>query len=167
MRVELEAELTRLVIGLGFDLVSVEWGGSHRRPLLRLRVDHPDAPPGRSSVTADECAAISRAVGEYLEESADLDGAFILEVSSPGVERPLVRPDDFDRFAGERVVIRGYGRLPGGERQVEGTLLGVRGAGQARRVALEVEGRQLELPLASIAKATLAYCWEDDLRAKS
>lgn len=161
----LEAELEELVARLGFELVTLERGGGRRRPLLRLRMDRPGGRPGRSSVTVEDCARVSRAVREYLDSRPDGDPDYILEVSSPGVERPLVRARDYERFAGQRVRVRGYGPLAGGSRQLEAVLLGLRGAeddgGQV--VELEVEGERIGVPLSSIARAELVYRCEDDL----
>ncbi len=162
MRAKLEWEIERLVERLGFELVALERGGAARRPLLRLRIDRPDGEPGRSSVTAEDCASVSRALHErFVGGPHGLENT-ILEVSSPGVERPLVRPRDFARFAGRAVVVRGYRPLVGNSRQVEGVLLGLAGDDG---IAIEVGGERVELGLESIARATLAYRWEDDLRA--
>lgn len=90
----------------------------------------------------------------------------VLEVSSPGVERPLVRPSDFERFAGQAVVVRGYRPLRGNSRQVEGILAGLVGD-EKDRLALDVEGDELEIPLEAVSKATLAYRWQDDLSPAS
>lgn len=146
---------------LGFELVSLERGGGRGRPVIRLRIDRPDGEPGRSSVTTSDCARVSRAVEEFLEEREDVPGDRVLEVSSPGVERPLVRPRDYRRFAGRDVQLRGYGPLTGGDRRVRGRLLGLDDAGESVRV--DVSGRRVEIPLESIAKATLVHRWEEEL----
>jgi ribosome maturation factor RimP len=107
---------------------------------------------------------ISRAVGEWLDETGQAGESYILEVSSPGVERPLVRQGDYERFAGLAVRLRGFGPLAGGERQVEGILRGVREEGdEGPVVVLEAEGEELRVPLAGIAKANLVYRPESDL----
>lgn len=157
---ELERRIEELLEGLGFELVALERGGGHRRPLLRLRIDRPDAPPGRSGVTVSDCATVSRAVNGMLEEAPEAPEDYILEVSSPGVERPLVRPGDYRRFAGREATLRGYGPLAGRGRQLTGTLLGLAGE---EGVALEVDGERLEVPFDAIAGAHLVYRWEEDL----
>lgn len=156
---ELETEIEALLERMGYELVALEKGGGRRRPLLRLRIDRPDGEPGRSSVTVSDCAAVSRVVEELLEESPAAPGDYILEVSSPGVERPLVRARDYVRFAGREVVLRGYGPLAGKARRLTGVLLGLSGDGD--RVAVEVEGERLEVPLSAVARAHLVYRWEE------
>ncbi len=158
MEQSLEQGLDELLAGIGFELVTVERGGGRRRPLLRLRVDRPDSQPGRSSVTVDDCKAISRAVREYLEQRGSGEQDWGLEVSSPGVERPLTKPRDYARFAGEKVRIRGFGAITGGSRQVVGLLVGLE-AGQpgAEQVVLDVAGERLKVALSEVAKATLVF----------
>lgn len=153
-----------VVADLGFELVTLERGGGRRRPLLRLRVDRPEGEPGRSSITVDDCAAVSRAVRAALEaEEEESEGVeYILEVSSPGVERPLAGPRDFERFAGQVVRIRGYAPFAQRGRQLEGVLLGM-STRDTDAVALEVGGETVEVPIRAIATAKLVYRWEDDL----
>jgi ribosome maturation factor RimP len=163
MEQSLEQGLDELLAGIGFELVTVERGGGRRRPLLRLRVDRPDSQPGRSSVTVDDCKAISRAVREYLEQWGSGEQDWGLEVSSPGVERPLTKPRDYARFAGEKVRIRGFGAITGGSRQVVGLLVGLE-AGQpgAEQVVLDVAGERLKVALSEVAKATLVFEFGDE-----
>lgn len=162
--VDLQGEIETLLAPLGFALVSLERGGSRRRSLLRLRVERPDDPPERSSLTIDDCAVVSRAVRARLE-AVGAGGDWVLEVSSPGVERPIGRETEWERCAGLRVRVRGYGPLDGDQRQVEGTLLGLTPAveGQERRAILDLDGRRLEVALSGVAKASLAWRLEDDL----
>lgn len=157
---ELERRIEGILEELGFELVALERGGGRRRPLLRLRIDRPGAQAGRSSVTVDDCAAVSRTVNAALEDAPEAPTDYILEVSSPGVERPLVRPRDYERFAGREAKLRGYGPLANGSRQLTGVLRGL--VGEAS-VALEVEGERVEVPIEAIAKAHLVYRWDQDL----
>lgn len=156
------ALIERVVGDLGFELVTLERGGGRRRPLLRLRVDRPESAPGRSSVTVDDCALISRAVRAALESEDADEVEYILEVSSPGVERPLIRPRDFERFAGHDVRIRGYAPFGDRGRQLEGVLLGISNE-DGDAVALEIGGETIQVPMRAIATARLVYRWEDDL----
>jgi ribosome maturation factor RimP len=159
---DLAEVITASVEGLGFELVTVERGGGKRRPLFRIRIDRPDSEPGRSSVTVENCAAVSRAVNETLETHPEAPDDFIVEVSSPGVDRPLVKPRDYDRFAGQSVSVRGTGALHEGRRRIEGVLLGRTDDG--RSVTVEVAGERLDIPLAAIAKARLVFRWDDGRR---
>lgn len=106
-------------------------------------------------MTADDCAQASRAIMRLLEERPDAWSDFILEVSSPGVERPLVRERDFKRFAGQEVRLRGYGPLIDDRKQIDGVLAGY-DAEQAE-VLLEVDGERVAVPLSAVAKANLRY----------
>lgn len=153
----LERELDEFLSGLGFELVSMEQGGGRRRPLLRLRVDRPDSRPGHSTVTVDDCASVSRAVRPFLEERGSGEQDWVLEVSSPGIERPLTKARDYARFAGENVRLRGYGKLSGGSRQVVGRLVGLEGGAGAELVVLDVAGERVSVALSDIAKASLVY----------
>ncbi|MDP2471649.1 MAG: ribosome maturation factor RimP [Candidatus Palauibacterales bacterium] len=153
----LEPELERFLSGMGFELVSAERGGGRRRPLLRLRVDRPDSRPGHSNVTVDDCAEVSRAVSRFLEQRAGGEEDWVLEVSSPGVDRPLTKPRDYVRFAGQTVRLRGFGPLLPGSRQVVGRLVGLEGEPGGEAVVLDVAGEKVTVPLADIAGATLVY----------
>jgi ribosome maturation factor RimP len=153
-----------LVAELGFELVALERAGGRRRRRLRLRIDRPDGEPGQSSVTVDDCARVSRAVRVALESGGDGDVEYILEVSSPGVERPLTRPRDFERFAGQTVRIRGYAPFGEHGRRLEGVLLGL-SPGNGEVVLLEIGAETVEVPMEGIATAKLVHRWEDDLRA--
>lgn len=154
----LERAIERVLEGLGFELVVLEKGGGRRRPLLRLRVDRPDGEPGRSSLTADDCAQASRAVKELLEGREDVAADYILEVSSPGVERPLVRARDYQRFAGHEVRLRGYRPLVGDQKQIDALLVGY--DDDAGTILLEKNGESLAVPLTAVAKGNLTYRFE-------
>jgi ribosome maturation factor RimP len=90
---ELEREIEQRVEALGYEFVELERAGSKARPILRLRVDVPGSSgePG-AGVSVDDCTRISRALEEYLEDASAVPERYVLEVSSPGVERPLLRP---------------------------------------------------------------------------
>lgn len=159
----LESELESFISGIGFELVALERGGGRKRPLLRIRVDRPDAPPGRSGVTLDDCAEVSRAVERFLESRGQGEEQWILEVSSPGVERPLTKPGDYERFAGQRVRLRGYRPIQAGSRSLEGRLLGLRVDGGGREVVeVELGSERVSVPLSDIARATLAFEFADE-----
>jgi len=158
----LARELDQRVAELGFEMVELEQAGHKARPILRLYVDRPDSKPGEPAVSLDDCTAISRALEPWLDAREGLSDRYVLEVSSPGVERPLVRPRDWERFAGTEVAVKGRNVLAGRARRIEGTLLGLRGEdGGARRVALRLtDGEEVEIPLAEIDRGNLVYRWE-------
>jgi ribosome maturation factor RimP len=114
----------------------------------------------------DDCAAVTRALREVLEEEGGAERDWVLEVSSPGVERPLTKAEDYDRFRGERVRVRGYQPLVGRAKQLEGTLLGLVGE-KSETFAIEVDDERVEIALAAVAGARLVYSWDSDRQAAS
>jgi ribosome maturation factor RimP len=138
---------------MGFELVRVLMSGG-QRPTLQIMVERGDcAPP-----TLDDCAEVSQAVSALLDVADPLPGAYRLEVTSPGIDRPLVRRADYERFAGFEARLET--ELPiDGRRRFRGRLLGL--AGDQVRLALP-EGEQL-IPLDAIKKARLVLT--DDLLA--
>ena len=158
---EIERELADRIEGLGYELVEVRWGGSGQRPQLKLRIDRLDSSPG-SGVTLDECARVSRALESWLDEHEALSRRYVLEVSSPGVERPLVRGRDFARFRGERVAVVGKETLGGLSTRLEGELLGLEAEGlegEAVRLRLS-NGKEVSIPRSEIRKANLVFEWK-------
>lgn len=147
---------------LGFEVVTLERGGARRRPLLRIRIDRPDSEPGRSSVSVKDCALVARAVRGMMEAEGGVEGDWVLEVSSPGVERPLTRARDFERFAGRRIRVRGYRPLAGHSKELEGTLLGLV-EDRPETFALSVGDERVEIALAAVALARLVYSWDADV----
>ena len=158
---EIAAELEGRVEDLGYELVEVRWGGSGQRPQLKLRIDRPDSMPG-AGVTVEECAHVSRALERWLDEHEALPERYVLEVSSPGVDRPLVRTRDFERFRGERVAVIGRDVLLGRSTRLEGELLGLEGEGtEAESVKLRLlDGDEVGVPRSVIRKAHLVFEWK-------
>ena len=155
---EVEARLQRM----GFELVEAGWVGSRRRPIFRIRMDLPDAVPGKGGVSVDECAQVSRALEPWFDAHPDIPDRYVLEVSSPGVERPMTRPRDWNRFKGNPVVVKGSG-LPGGKgNRLEGEILGLHDDGEGGfRVSLVLKnGEEIQIPLEKIEKAHLTYRWD-------
>ena len=161
---DIERELAERIESLGFELVEVKWGGSGQRPQLKLRIDRPGSGPG-TGVTVDECASVSRALEPWLDAHEALPERYVLEVSSPGVERPLVKGRDFERFRGARVAVVGTALLAGLSTRLEGELLGLEGAGSdAESVRLRLAGkegdREVSIPRSEIRKANLLFEWK-------
>jgi ribosome maturation factor RimP len=109
-------------------------------------------------MTVEDCAEISRAVSALLDVADPIAEAYLLEVSSPGIDRPLVRPEDYDRFAGLEARIDLSSPLDGRKR-FRGRVLGRDGD----HVRLAVEGDEVRLPFAAIARAKLVL--NDELLA--
>jgi ribosome maturation factor RimP len=93
------------VAGLGFELVDLRRTGTLQRPILQVRVDRPDSRPGQG-ITAEDCAGISRSLERFLESRALVGPRYVLEVSSPGLERPLRWPEHWRRFIGREARVR-------------------------------------------------------------
>ena len=159
---EIDRELGARVQAEGFELVDVKWSGSKNRPILKVRIDRPESVAG-TGVTVGECAQVSRAVEPWLDGHSAVPERYVLEVSSPGVDRPLVRDRDFQRFKGEQVAIKGHDVLAGRSRRLEGELLGleeVEGeATGAVRLRLP-DGDEVSIPQAEIAGANLVFTWK-------
>lgn len=132
----------------GYYLVDVVWGSSFNRRALTFFVDKP------SGVLLDECQAISHQIGILLEERDLVAGSYVLEVSSPGAERPLKETSDFERFSGRYALIVTREPLPEAKNnQVFGYLRGL----LDDVVMVEVEaGKVIHIPLVEISKARLA-----------
>ena len=132
------------VTGMGYELVEVELVGSGGNRTVRLYID------SESGVTVDDCAAVSEVISDLLDEEDPIPEAYNLEVSSPGVDRPLRRREDYDRFSGETVKVKTYGPVSG-QRSFTGTLLGVEG----EEVVLDTPEGRFRIPLEQVAKAHL------------
>lgn len=159
---DLAEELEERLGHMGFELVEAEWVGRANRPILRLRMDLSDSVLGEGGVTVGQCARVSRALEAWLDEHPEVPEQYVLEVSSPGVERPLTRLKDWRRFAGQQVLVKGK-NLPGGKgNRLEGELLGVEmGEGEEAFVVLLLSsGEKLQIPLDGIQKAHLVFRWD-------
>lgn len=152
----LEVILAPVCLAQGVELVAVHFGAEAGGPVLRVLIELPDAEslPKGVGVTLDDCTRVSREVSRVLDDHESLiPGTYRLEVSSPGVERPLVKPRDYERYAGREVKVGT--RTPIAERKnFTGTLLGLRDD----HVRLRVErGEELDIPIREIAKAHLVF----------
>jgi len=157
---QLEQIVESLLQGMGFELVDLEKAGHRSRPILRLRIDRPDSEPGRG-VTVDECARVSRELERLLDAREDLLPSYILEVSSPGVERPLRKRCDFERSVGREICVRGFEPLAQGSKRIEGVLVGIEDSGSDERLRLRLaDGTEIDVPRSAIAKANLAFRWD-------
>lgn len=136
----------------GIEIVDVELKGTGRNHLLRIYIDKPDG------VTHADCELVSQKVGDLLDAEDTIPGHYTLEVSSPGVERKLKKPADFDRFQGQkvRVVMRESENPERKSRFVEGTLAGTEDAGVFVETA---GGERLHIPFAAIDRANLKFEW--------
>lgn len=151
----------RVSASSGVELVDVEFRGSGNSRMLRITIDKP------SGVTHEDCANVSREISTILDVEDAVPGSYLLEVSSPGLDRKLTRPAEFERFAGSLVKLTT--REPvAGSRYFEGRLESVRDGlitlrlehrqpkakGKGQRQA-EAEAPSVELELANVEKANL------------
>jgi ribosome maturation factor RimP len=156
----LSEDLERIVVeelaGLGFELFELRRRGSKSRPVLDLRVERQDG----ARVSIDDCARVSRAVEARLESAGVVGPQYVLEVSSPGIERPLRSPADWRRFAGQSAVVTASA-LPAGKAEV--TILGLEGE-DGGEVALvrDERGGEHRLPLTEVSQARLAFHWNKE-----
>lgn len=128
----------------GYDLIEVELGRQGRSPLLRLYIDK------EGGITLDDCSAVSQLLGPVLDAADFFADSYALEVSSPGIDRPLRKPEDFERFAGEPVQVRSVAPVQGRKR-FRGVLEGLRDG----MVLVQCEGIEYEIHLENLEKARL------------
>ena len=161
-----------LCLAHGVELVDVRRVAARGGAVLRIIIDRSPAgsevetdssPAVGSGVSLDDCTAVSRDVSAALDVHDGLvAGSFRLEVSSPGLERPLVRPADFQRFRDREVRISTQTPVDGRRRHA-GVLRGLDGD----TVWLEVDGERKALPFGTITKANLVYRFQEPSRKKA
>ena len=143
-----DAKLTQLlqplVEDLGYEFVGLEHSSNPKNPALLIYIDKPE------SITVDDCERVSREVAALLDVEDPIPGHYNLEVSSPGLDRPLFTLEQFERFRGEQVRLSLYAPLDG-RRKFKGRILGA-GSGKVR---LDQDGTEVELEMGNIAKARL------------
>jgi ribosome maturation factor RimP len=129
----------------GYEIVRVLLMGQHR-PLLQIMIERAD----RRAILVDDCSEVSRTVSALLDVEELIAGPYTLEVSSPGIDRPLTRPEHFVRFAGFEAKVET--RMPlDGRKKFTGRLLGLEG----ERVRIATAEGEMALPLADVQRAKL------------
>ena len=137
---------------LGFDLFELKRGGTRTRPLLEVRIDRRDG----TDVTVDDCARASRAIEARLDGGDLVSPQYVLQVSSPGIERPLRDAADWRRFTGRWASVNSAAL--GGRAEYE--LAGVEGEQGAEVVVLrDATGGERRVSLADVTDAHLAFRW--------
>ena len=148
-------EIARIVepslTAMGYRVVRVAMIG---RATLQIMAERSDEAP----MSVEDCADISRTISALLDVADPIAGAYTLEVSSPGIDRPLVRPEDYDRFAGFEAKLELAAPIDGRKR-FRGRILGR----SDDRIRLVTDTGEVALPLAAVAKAKLVVT--DDLLA--
>ncbi|HHU51900.1 MAG TPA: ribosome maturation factor RimP [Firmicutes bacterium] len=133
--------------GLGYEVVEVSFvkEGPHR--VLRVTIDHPNG------IGIDDCERFSNAFGQVLDEEDPISTSYLLEVSSPGIDRPLTKPEHFSRFAGQEAELRLYSPVQG-RKKFRGTLVGWSPEAEGQ-VLMKCDGEELAIPWSNISRARL------------
>jgi ribosome maturation factor RimP len=138
---------------LGFDLVELRRGGTRSRPVFDVRIDRRDG----EKVTVDDCARASRAIEARLDEDDAVSERYVLEVSSPGAERPLKTARDWQRFVGRRANVASPAL--GGRQEVE--IVAVDGpSGEEVALLRDTKGAEHRVPIAAVTEARLVFHWK-------
>ncbi len=141
----LTALLQPVVEELGYSLWEIECSPGQGSGYVRLYLD------AEAGITVEDCARVSRAVSEVLDAEDPIPGEYTLEVSSPGLERPLRTAEHFGRFVGETVFVE-LAQPQDGRRRFLGPLV----AADGKTIEVEVDGQRHVLPVSGIRKAHLA-----------
>lgn len=147
---ELEDLIAPIAEALGYALVRVRLSGAVR-PTLQVMAELPDG-----TMPIEDCARLSEAISSAFEQEDPIEGEYVLEVSSPGIDRPLTRRADFDAFSGHEARLELVTPIEG-RRRIKGTLRGLRG----EDVLIETDGGaergrvELSIPYVSIGDAKL------------
>ncbi len=128
----------------GFELVEVEYVQQGGRWSLRVFIDHP------GGITLDHCQAASQMLSPLLDTERAVEGSYVLEVSSPGFDRPVRKPEDFARFTGERVKLKTYAPVEGRKR-FTGSLRGFHDG----LIVIECDGATYSIHIENLHKANL------------
>ncbi len=131
---------------MDIELVDVEYVTEHGRPVLRVYIDK------YGGVTIDDCAAVSREIGDIIDINDTLSGRYVLEVSSPGLNRPLKKEKDFMQVVGKKVKLKTMAPVDG-RRNFKGTLLSF----EEGKLVIDLENGEARLSLADLEKANLVY----------
>ncbi len=136
--------LEPVINDLGYELLTVEYSATGNKSLLRVYIDSADG------VNVDDCARVSREISAILDVNDPVSGHYLLEVSSPGADRPLAKPAHFEKVVGKKIRVKmkypvmGRQRFTGILQQLDGMTL-----------VLEVDNEAYDLPLQEVEKANL------------
>jgi len=141
-------KLTPTVVGLGYELLGIEMLSSGGGTLLRCFIDKPEG------ITVDDCGLVSRQLSDVIEAEQLMRDAYTLEVSSPGVDRPLFTGEQIAAQVGQQIEIR-LSNLVAGRRKIEGEVLSV----EDEVVRISDATDEYEIPVRMIEKAKLVFRW--------
>lgn len=144
-----------LLSELGLELVDIELTGNRSQQVIRVYIEK------SGGILLSDCVEVSRKLGECLDEKDVIKKSYRLEISSPGIERPLRKIQDFERYLGHRIRIRLKGKLKG-KRKITGKLIEVED--KIVRIILE-NGEKVSFSLVDIAKANLNVDWDKEFQS--
>jgi ribosome maturation factor RimP len=147
---EVAALVEPILLDMGFELVDVEFLPAHRRWVLRLYIDKEDG------VTIDDCASVSQELGNLIDVKDLIQHPYVLEVSSPGLNRPLTREKDFLRAVGKKVKVRMVVPIKG-RRNYTGCLSRF----EEGTLYMKLEEEEVALPWPQVEKPNLIYEFND------
>ena len=150
---QLQSLAEPVVTGQGYELVDVEFTNELGSRILRVYIDNPRPNQSGGGVGLDDCAQVSRELSAVLDVDDAIQGHYSLEVSSPGLNRPLKKESDFARFVGKKAKIRTRHPIGESRRNFSGTLVEVAGG----KVKIDVGDQVCEVPVDAVEKANLVY----------
>ena len=156
---QLEPIIAPAVEAAGYRLVRLRLMGGKTKT-LQIMAERPDG-----TMNVDDCARLSRALSEFLEREDPIESEYVLEVSSPGIDRPLTRLTDFARWAGHEAKLELAAPDATGRRRFKGIVLGLDGSD----IAIDIEGQRFKFPFRAIADAKLVLTEkliQEDLKAR-
>jgi ribosome maturation factor RimP len=133
------------LVELGIELVDIQYTREGGRWFLRIFIDQP------TGIGLEDCQLVSESIDPLLDEYDPIPHAYTLEVSSPGLDRPLKKPADFARFAGEHVKLTTFAPVEG-RRKFKGKII----AAENHSITLDVQGDKFVLPFEQVASARLS-----------
>ncbi|MEE4174870.1 MAG: ribosome maturation factor RimP [Xanthomonadales bacterium] len=149
--------LQPLVEELGYEFVGLEYLNNPKQSVLRIYIDS----DGDDGVGLEDCEKVSREVAALLDVEDPIKGHYNLEISSPGLDRPLFTLAQFERFAGEEAKVTAFAPVDG-RRKFKGVIEGIEGS----TIRMTVDGEAVELEHANIAKARLVPDWDALMAAR-
>lgn len=131
----------------GMELIEVEFVKEGAEWFLRLFMDKEEG-----TVDLDDCEAVSRSLSDVLDASDPIEQEYRLEVSSPGIERPLRRLKDFIRFTGEKIQVKTFAEVQGKKK-----ITGILKDASEEEIRVDADGEEIVIPMKQIAKANLVW----------
>lgn len=135
------------LVDMGYELVRVAINGAEMKT-VQIMAERQD----RKDMTVDDCEKISQTASALLDVADPFSGRWVLEVSSPGIDRPLVKPEDYERFKGEEAKVELNTDIDGRKR-FKGILKGIQGT----KITMDFEGIDISFDYADVAKAKLTF----------